>query len=225
MLEDLDAELGGGAGELLGELRGMDQGDVVVQQSGEVRRAVHQCADLVGVEEGAGGLAQPGHLVRLGRDVELAGPLVLAVEPEVTHGPLDAVEVLPAHPLEHVVLVGPAGPSVLLPVRDARGTEPAVATRRRPADGAPLEQHHPGARVALLGEHGRPQAAVATADDDEVGVDRARQRRVRRSARDVLQPVAGVAHRRERGVHDSGGRRVAGEDGAGHDVRSCPVEG
>ena len=54
-------------------------------------------------------------------------------------------------------------------VRQARLAEAAVAPGRRPADRLGLEQHDPPIGVPLLGEDGGPEAAVAAADDGEVG--------------------------------------------------------
>ena len=92
----------GGTGQLLGELRRVDQGDVVVPAAGPpgtsgCRRPARTAS---GRGSRAGRLAESLDLVRLGRDVELAGALELAVEAVVGHRPLDPVEVLPTHPLE-----------------------------------------------------------------------------------------------------------------------------
>ena len=125
---------------------------------------------VVAVRDGVGvPLAEPLDLVLLDRGRELARALELEVHSVLRLGGLDRVEVLHAEPIERAHLVGPARHAVLVPVREARLAEAAVAARGRPADRLRLDEDDPGGGVALLREQRRPEAGVAAADDDEVG--------------------------------------------------------
>jgi 3-oxoacyl-[acyl-carrier protein] reductase len=85
-------------------------------------------------------------------------------------------------------------------VREARFHEPAVAAAGRRADLAALDEDDVPARVALLGDDRRPQPGVAAADDAQVAVLGADQRRVAVRLVGVLVPVGvgvGVGDRLE----------------------------
>ena len=87
--------------------------------------------------------------------------------------------------------------SVLRAVGQARLGEAAVAARGRPAERLGLQQHDAGRRVAPLGQHRGPQAAVPAADDREVGLVLAVQRRLADAA-GVVEPEHPVLGRRQR---------------------------
>ena len=69
-----------------------------------------------------------------------------------------------------VQLLGPAALAVHLTVREARFDEPAVATRRGPADRLRLEHRRPGGRGHAPSRGSPSRARVAATDDREVGV-------------------------------------------------------
>ncbi len=109
-------------------------------------------------------------LVGLGGDIDLAGPLELAVDGVAGHGRLDGVEVARAQFLQLPDLVRPALQAVGQPVGEGGGAESAVATRGGPARLVPLDQYDIAFRFAFLGEQRGPQSAVASPDDEEVAV-------------------------------------------------------
>ena len=124
--------------------------------------AVAACFEHVGL--------QLGDLVRLDGHGNRPGTFEVAVEPELPHRLLDLVEILHAQPVELLELVREAAGAVLLPVREGRLAEAAVATGCRPADRARLQQGDARRGVALLGLERRPQPEEPATDDDEVVV-------------------------------------------------------
>lgn len=175
---------------------------------------VHERARRVGVEGVLLG-GEPVELVRLHGDRELAGALELGIHPVPFDGPLDAVEVLQPQLLELVELLRPAVRAVLLAVREARLAEAAVASGRRPADRARLEDHDAPVGVALLRAQGRPEARVAAADDHEVGGDLAGERRMV-GAGEAVEPEHGLARGGQAVPDDRGGSGPAFEDRGSH---------
>ena len=141
-----------------------------------IRRRIHLCANLFGVEEGSragtGRFPQPRNLVRFSRDGEHAGPLPLHVHAEFDDIGLHPVEVGYAQPLELVEFVRPACLSVVCAVGQAGVDEAAVATGGRPSQALPFDQHDVGAGVSLGGVQGRPQPGVATADHQQIAGQR-----------------------------------------------------
>ena len=178
-----DARLRARAGELERELGGVDDGARVgVEQAGEIGRRIDfgthpspsrkrpspSAADSSSQPTWCGSVATDSMPVRCQSTSRLE-PLDLG---------LHAVEVLHAHRVELVDLVGPPRLSVLKSVGQARVDEPAVATRRRPADAVGLDQHDALVRIALCGMQCRPQPGVAAADDQQVAGDRRGQARI-----------------------------------------------
>ena len=165
-----------------------DCGRVRAVKTRQVGRRVHLRAHLVCVEKPtfspACGVAQPVDLMGFGGDRQHAGALPLRVQPEALDIGLHTVEVLYAHLVERVDLVGPARFSVLGAVRQARVDEAAVAARRRPPDPVRLDQDDGAIGIAFGGVQCRPQPGVSAADDEQVAGDRLGQRRVIRP-RDV----------------------------------------
>ena len=126
----------------------------------------------------------------LGRDVDHAGALVVAVDRVPADRGFDLVEVLEPELFEQLDLVGEAVAWPLADaVREARLHEPAVAAARRRPDLVGVDQHDVVRRVALLGDDRRPQPGVAAADDAQVAVLGAHQRRVRVRLVGVVVPV------------------------------------
>src|SRR5439155_3151739 len=77
--------------------------------------------------------------------------------------------------LEGVAVAEP--PGQLADRTPVPGHEPAVATARPPAADVLLQQDDFDARIALLQEVGRPHAAVAAAQDHDIGGRVRRERR------------------------------------------------
>jgi hypothetical protein len=135
-------------------------------------------------------LVEPGLLVRLERDAQLAGLLEVAVDRVVLEVGLEAVVVLVAEALQGVELVREARGAVGDAVRDRGDREAAVTAARAEARGLGLEQDDVARRVLALGVQRRPQAGEAAADDAQLGVGVGLEYRARRSDRAVaLEPV------------------------------------
>ncbi len=116
-------------------------------------------------------------------------PAVDAVAPDRL---LDPVEVAQAESVQRVVLVGPAGATVGLPMGDAGLAETTVAAGRVLGDAVALDEHDPQSGGALDGAQRGPQTGEPATDDEEVGLDVTGQRRPR------LGTVRGVEpHRHE----------------------------
>ena len=188
----------------------MDQGArALVPQTGQERGGVDVGLQLLAFEEdrgravGAGpglGLAEPGHLVGLGGDVQLARALEVAVDAELGDGRLDGVEVLGAEALQDGDLLGEPLGAVGQAVGEARRAEPAVATRCRPPAAVALQQHHVTTGVVLFGQECRPQPGVAAPHHHQVGPPGADQGRGRLGCVGVVQPErqgTGVGERRD----------------------------
>ena len=124
-----------------------------------------------------------------GGHADLAGALVVAVDPVARDRRLDLVEVVLAEAFQHLDLVGPPRLRVGDAVGEAGVHEAAVAATRGRPDRACLEQHHVLAGVALLGLDRGPQPGVAAADDAQVAVLGAHQCAVRVGDVDVLVPI------------------------------------
>ena len=190
---DLHPQLAGDPRQLVREPCRVDHRGLVGDLAAtEEERAVDERADPRGVQPVG---PEPVELVLLDRGVDDPGALPLTIQAPGRHVGLEGVEVLAAEPVQDVVLVGPARAPVGLAVRDRGLAEPAVATRRRPADALCLEQHDVPARVAPLGQHRGPEAEVAASDDDQVGPARGGQRRRCGHVAGVLEPE----HRLPRG--------------------------
>ncbi len=101
-----------------------------------------------------------------------AGALPFDVESERLDVGLHAVEVLHAHRLEGVNLVGPACLSVLQSVCQAGVDEAAVAARRGPADPVGVDEHDAAIRISLCGMQCGPQPGVAPTDNQQVAGER-----------------------------------------------------
>jgi hypothetical protein len=139
-----------------------------------------------------GGVGEPVDLMWFGRHRQHAGALPFGVEPERLDIGLHAVEVLPAHRLERVNLVGPARLSILQAVCQAGVDEAAVAPRRGPTDPVGLDQDDTAIRISLGGMQCGPQPRVAPADHQQVADDRSGSLRVL-GPRDVEPHRAEVA--------------------------------
>src|SRR5207247_5588130 len=116
-------------------------------------------------------------LERVGRN----GQLAAEGEPGVDVVPLTEPADLGHAPggreaeLEGVAVAEP--PGQLADRTPVPGHEPAVATARPPAADVLLQQYDVDARIALLQEVGRPHAAVAAAQDHDIGGRVRRERR------------------------------------------------
>ena len=102
-----------GAGQFERQLGGMDDGaGVGAVQACEIGRRVYLVPHLVHVEQPSlapgGGLSQPVDLMRFGGDRQHAGALPFRIESQLFDVVLHAVEVLQAHRVERVNLVGPS---------------------------------------------------------------------------------------------------------------------
>lgn len=133
--------------------------------------------------------AQLLDLVRFRGDVDLAGPLEVAVDAVAGDGLLDGVEVAGAQLLQLGQLAGPAGQPVAEAVGEGGGAESAVAAGGGPARLLALDQHDVPSGVALLGDQGGPQSAVAAADDQQVAALVGGERRLGGGLAGVVQPV------------------------------------
>ena len=136
----------------------------------------------------------------LGGDVEFARALEVACDAEVGDGRLDGVEVFGAEALEGGDLVREPFDPVGQPVGEAGGTESAVAARGCPAAPVALEEDDITRRIVLLSQKCCPQAGVAAADDDQVGLEGSDQWKCRLRGGGVVQP-----ERQRSGVSESGG--------------------
>ena len=203
--------------ELPAQLCGVDHRVVpLIEQSTEDARSVHVIPDLPGVQPAETVLRVVGglevlDLPGLEGQREFTGALELAVQAEPLHGRLDGVKVLQAELGESSILGGQVVVAVLLTVGEAGGAESAVASRRRPADLGALEEHDAAGRGVFNGLQRGPQSGEPAADDDEVGVLMAAQRRL------WSRPVGGVQPER-------GGRGVlqgAGDVEGSHGSASC----
>ena len=202
VLVDLDAEVGGHTCQLDAELGGVHHGAAVaIPVSGEEGVRVHLGLHGFAVEE-AGLVAVPVHLMRLDGDRQLPRALELRVHAVSLDRVADPVEVRMTQLLEPVDLLRPSVDAVLMAVGQARLAESAVATGGGPGDARRFEQDDPALGVAFLGAHSGPQSGVSSADDGEVGTDRAVQRRVRRPL-DVVEPEHPQGGVPERGVDDA----------------------
>src|SRR5690606_9325942 len=119
-----------------------------------------------GVEEALAAL-ELGHLVGLDGDREGARAAQLGVDAEPFDVRLELVEVAQAQLVERVVLLGPAGATVCLAVRERGLAEASVATRGGPSGAPGLEHDDPSAGVAQPGVDRGPQPRVAPADDEQ----------------------------------------------------------
>ena len=177
VLVDLHAGVLAGAGQFERQLGRMhDRSRVGVVQAREVGRGMNLVADFAQAEPLplalAGCVGQPVDLMWFGGHRQHAGALPFGVEPERFDVGLHAVEVLPAHRLEGVNLVGPACLSILQAVCQAGVDEAAVAPRRGPADPIGLDEHDAAIRISLSGMQCGPQPGVTAADHQQVAGDR-----------------------------------------------------
>ena len=149
-----------------------DRTGVGAVQARQIGRRMNLVADFAQAEQLplpiGGGVGEPIDLMWFGRHQQHAGALPFGVEPERLDIGLHAIEVLPAHRLERVNLVGPARLSVLQAVRQAGVDEAAVAARRRPADPVGLDQDDAAIRISLGGMQCGPQPGVSAADHQQV---------------------------------------------------------
>ena len=148
-LVDAHARRAGGGRKPRDELAGVDERRVgLLPDAAEVRGrghlGLHRLAveDLVLVAEALqqlGALLDPGQLVLLERNAEVAGQLEVAVDAEPLDVGDEALEVLATEPLQLGHLLGEAREAVLDPVRERAEREAAVAPARTEADGVRLE--------------------------------------------------------------------------------------
>ena len=184
VLVDAHAGFLAGAGQFERELGRMhDRTGVGVVQASQVGRRMNLVADSSRRPSNCpspcvGGVGEPVDLMWFGRHRQHAGALPFGVEPERLDVGLHAVEVLPAHRLERVNLVGPARLSVLQAVCQAGVDEAAVAPRRGPADPVGLDEHDAAIRISLGGMQCGPQPRVTPADHQQVADDRSGSLRV-----------------------------------------------
>ncbi|MDT4847880.1 hypothetical protein FQZ97_819560 [compost metagenome] len=158
-----------------GGLRAVEQLPLVRQP--EARRAFHRCpcAGQLRRTAGQGEKALLG-IVRLDTfECEDAADLVH----RLVHGRLQ---------LQGGFMGVQLGDAVQGDREDRRGPA-TVATGSTEPDFPLLQQHHAKRRIALEQVVGRPQAGVAGADDDDIGVRRALQRRAGRA---LLEPERSV---------------------------------
>jgi hypothetical protein len=161
-------------------------------------------------------LVEPGLLVRLERDGQLARLLEVAVDAVAPQVVLEALVVLDGEPLERVELVGEAGRAVADAVGEGGDGEAAVAPAGAEAGALGLEQDDVAAGVVGLRVQRGPQAGEAAADDAEVGVRAAVERRQRLDRPFAVEPERPRLGLRVRGAV-GGGRRCRGpgeRDGA-----------
>jgi hypothetical protein len=121
--------------------------------------------------------------------VDDAVALVLARHLVALDRRLDLVEVAQAEFLEHVDLVGVAIHAVADAVCERRLHEAAVAATGGAADLALVDQHDIARRIALLGDHGRPQPGVPAPHDAQVAMHVSHERGIRLRDLSALQPV------------------------------------
>ena len=210
-----------------------DRTGVGVVQAREIGGRMNLVADFAQAQllplSFCGGVGEPVDLMRFGCHQQHAGALPFRVEPERLDIGLHPVEVLPAHRLECVNLVGPAGLSVLPAVREAGVDEAAVATRGRPADPVGIDEDDAAIRISLGGMQCGPQPGVAAADHQQVADDRSGGPRVvgsrdfqphrvegacRKGAFDQAGIDVGIKHRLH--IADTtGSTRIAAQIGCG----------
>jgi hypothetical protein len=212
VLVDLDAQLRGHPGQLMGEPGRVHQGAAAVPVPGQEQRAVDLRPNLVLGEVAGTGLG-PVQLVGLHRHGEHSRAFELAVQAELGHVRREPVQVGQAEAFQLVQLVGPAVSAVGRAVGQAGLAEPPVAAGRGPADLLALQQDHPGGRVAALGPHRGPEPGVPAADDRQIGRGLADERAEPRRRRAVLQPEHLAAAADQRGVDQGRRRRVELVDG------------
>ena len=150
--------------------------------------------------EELGRLREPAELVRLEGDHELAGRLEIAGDVVVLEVGPQAGEVLAAEPLEHRELLAEAGEAVLDPVREGADHEPAVSAARAEPDGVGLQDDDLARRVVGDRVEGGPEAGEPGADDAEVGLGEALERRLGSARRKRLEPVGARLCIREGGA-------------------------
>ena len=148
----------------------------------------------------------------VGRDVDHAGALVVAVDVVAIDRGFDLVEVLEPELFEQLDLVGEAGLPFATPcVRLDSMNPPLRPLAADPTSWASISTTSCDG-VALLGDDRRPQAGVTAADDAQVAVLGAHQRRVRVGLVGVVVPVrvrVGVGDRVEIPLADGHRRPVS----------------
>ena len=206
------------AAQAPGQLRGVDdRGPIVDPQSASVGGRRDLRAHGLGIERvnaisvrshRLGDLDELGVLPFLGRHVEHAGSLEIAVDVTVTHRRLDGIEVLDTEPFEGVELGGKPAEAVGKTVCQAGVAESAVAAGGGRPGAACFEYDNVERRVPFSGEQRGPQAGESSADDREVALDVTVEARLRLRRLRVVEPEHGrlgvaegrvarrIAHRR-----------------------------
>ncbi len=161
-------------------------------------------------------LVEPLELVRLGRHRERAHALPIGVDAPLGDVGAHRIEVRHAQVVELIDLVGPAAESVVASVGEARFAEAAVATGCRPPDRPRLDEGDAGVGVASPREQRRPQAGVAAAHDDQVGVVVAAQGGPAGLVGEVVEPEDALARAGEAALDDGCCRPLSLEDGRAH---------
>ena len=152
-------------------------------------------------------LGQVGDLPVGNGDVQLSGPLEVAVDPVPGDRCLDRVQGVLTHPQQRGQLGCEPLKPVGQPVGQAGRTEPAVPARRSVGDPVGLQQHHATVGPLLRRLYGGPQPGEPAADHHQIGLDRLDQPATRHRA---LRPVQPVRFRRRVGQHPAcrAGRHV-----------------
>ena len=243
VLVDADAGREGRLPEARGELARVDERRVgPVPDAAEVGRRGDLGADRGLVEdlvlvamagEQLGRLLDPLELVRLERDAEIAGQLEVAVDAEAADVRDEAVEVLVAQPLELRQLVGEAGEAVLEPVRERADREATVPPARAEPDCLGLEEDDVARGVVAFGVQRRPEPGEAAADDAEIGLGVAFERRLGLARRQCVEPVRAQGRigegrmlrlgRRGVGPRERHGRESKEKRGAAGGLRKQPA--
>jgi hypothetical protein len=140
--------------------------------------------------------------VRLGGDREQPRLLPGRVDAQLGEVGLELGEVGAPRGLERVELAREARGAVREPVRQRGVDEAAVAATGAPARRLGLQQHDLAVRALALRQHGGPQAGEAAADDREVRLDVAVERRR------LVGPWSVEPERQGRGVAHAGRQRT-----------------
>ena len=127
-------------------------------------------------------------LVLLYRHDQIAGRLVFGVDLHALDVGGQRIVVALAEPFDLRELVRKPGHPVAEPVGQRRLQEAAVSPARAGAAARRLEQRYGAVRLLLLGVQRRPQPGIAAADDAQVRVRDAVERRMRIAARQRVGP-------------------------------------
>ena len=143
-------------------------------------------------------LVEARQLVVLDRDVENSAALEVAVDPVALGGLGDGVEVLQPESLQLWHLVGKARQPVVDPVSERGHDEAAVAAAGGAADTVGVEHDDASPRRTLERLNRGPKAAEPGADDRQVTLDRAVERRRGCNRGAEIEPVRDRSRPRHR---------------------------